>query len=389
VYRKLLVANRGEIAVRVIRTCRELGIPTVAVYSEADRQALHVRVADEAVCVGPSRAAASYLAVENVIAAAKQSGAQAVHPGYGFLAGSPRFVARCRQERLVFVGPSPEVLETLADASLTRARVKAAGVPTPSDTNDGTVGARQVGVQVLADGHGNVVHLGEWERTLERCGQALVEEAPSSAVSPELRQRLGAAAARAARALDFRGAGTVTFLLDGMGGFAFLEMSPHLEAEHPLAEVLTGRDLVREMLSIAVGAPLGLAQADARLDGHAIQCRVYAQDPTADFQPSPGRIQVFQAPAGEGLRVDAGYAAGAEVPIFYDSLLAKLIAWGPERASAGQRLREALADFRVSGVRTNIPFVAWAIQPDSFTRGEASADLLQGWLGSLHGSVPA
>jgi acetyl-CoA carboxylase, biotin carboxylase subunit len=448
-FEKLLVANRGEIAVRVIRTCRRLGIKTVAVYSEADQQSLHVRTADEAVCIGPPRATQSYLAIENILAAAKQTGAEAIHPGYGFLSENALFARRCAEEGLVFVGPSPRAIEAMGNKLRARQLMLAAGVPIvpgseaavtdleeaaklaerlgypiilkaaaggggrgmrvvrgPSELvsahqmaqqeaeksfRDGTIyiekyfvdRPRHIEIQLLGDQHGQLVYLGERECSIQRRHQKVIEECPSPVVTPELRARMGEAAAKAGRAVDYFSAGTVEFLVDGNLDFYFLEMNTRLQVEHPVTEMVLGMDLVEAMLRVAWGERLWFDQGQVRLDGHAIECRIYAENPLADFMPSPGRISTFRQPGGEGIRLDSGYDQGSEVSIFYDSLVAKLIAWAPERGVAIERMRASLAGTQIEGVETTLPFLEWALADSRFARGEFDTGLVDHWYEAL------
>jgi len=432
-FRKLLVANRGEIAVRVIRACRALGIASVAVHSEPDAGAPHARLADEAVAIGPPRAGESYLSVERILAAARATGAEAVHPGYGFLSENGDFAEACATAGLVFVGPSPDVIRRMGDKVTSRALVREAGVPiVPGSTealSDEAAHAaalslglpvlvkasaggggrglrrvereerlakaiararseaasgfgddaiyvekaierpRHVEVQLLADRHGRVVHLFERECSIQRRHQKLLEEAPAAGVSPSLRAELGAAAVAAARAVGYEGAGTVEFLLDRHDRFYFLEMNTRIQVEHAVTEAVTGVDLVQAMIRVATGEPLPFAQEDLRIDGHAIEARIYAEDPDRGFLPSPGRIDRYEEPAGEGIRVDSGVEAGFEVTPFYDPMLAKLIAWGPDRTAAIGRLRDAVDAFAIEGPATSLPFHARLLAHPAFAAG--------------------
>jgi acetyl-CoA carboxylase biotin carboxylase subunit len=438
----LLVANRGEIAVRVIRACREAGIRTVAVFSEADREALHVRLADEAHPIGPPPAVRSYLAIDRLIEVARRSGARAVHPGYGFLAENARFAAACRAEGLVFVGPPEEAIRAMGDKTAARRLADGCGVPTVPGTRepvgsdeeaariagelgypvmlkaalggggkgmrlvarredlasalrlarseaasafgDGAVyveqailDPRHVEIQVLADAHGQVIHLGERECSIQRRHQKLIEEAPSPAVGPDLRRLMGEAACRLAAAVGYQNAGTVEFLLDADGRFYFLEVNTRLQVEHPVTELVTGIDLVREQLRLAAGERLGYGQDGVALRGWAIECRIAAEDPEAGFRPSPGRIGAWRPPAGPWVRVDAGVYEGAEVPLYYDPLMAKLIVWGRDRAEAVERMAAALAEFTVAGVQTTIPFHAAVMRHPDFLAGRLSTAFIE------------
>src|ERR687887_1248686 len=420
-FRKVLVANRGEIAIRVFRTLRELGIATVAVYSEADRSALHVAVADEAYLIGAGPPAESYLNQERILEVAARSGAEAVHPGYGFLAENAASARACTAAGLVWIGPPPDAIEAMGSKVAARARMAAAGVPVIPGTTDPAASAsevrqlgaelgfplaikasaggggkglkvvrsadeverafdsarregeayfsdpavyverfledpRHVEVQVLADAHGNVIHLGERDCTIQRRHQKLIEETPSPAVDDELRERIGAIAVEAARAVRYRGAGTIEGLLSREGEYFFLEMNTRIQVEHTVTELATGLDLVREQVLIAAGEPLWLRQKDVRLAGHAIECRINAEDPSNGFLPSPGRITTYREPAGPGVRVDSGVAAGSEVSGLYDPLVAKLVVHGVDREHARRRMVRALEEFVVEGVRTLIGF---------------------------------
>jgi 3-methylcrotonyl-CoA carboxylase alpha subunit len=441
-FRKLLIANRGEIAVRIVRTCRALGIATVAVYSEADRRALHVLEADEAVPIGPPPVTESYLDIEAIVAAARRTGAEAVHPGYGLLSENAAFAEACQRADIVFVGPPPQAIRLMGDKAAARRLAAAQGVPiVPGydgdsqeprallaqarrlgfpvmvkaaaggggrgmrliEEEDGFLeavegarreaqrafgdgrlllekavqGARHVEVQVLADAHGNYVHLGERDCSLQRRHQKVVEEAPSPAVDEALRQRLGEAALAVARAAGYVNAGTVEFLLDAEGNFYFLEMNTRLQVEHGVTELVTGLDLVALQLLVAAGEPLPLRQQEVRLRGHAFQCRIYAEDPLAGYLPSAGLIAAFQPPQGEGIRNDVGTYAGDEVTAYYDPLIAKLLAWGAHRREALARLRAALESYRIEGVRTNLPLLRAVMAHPVMAAGQVTTDFLE------------
>jgi acetyl-CoA carboxylase biotin carboxylase subunit len=430
-----LIANRGEIALRILRSCRELGISTVAVHSTVDRNALHVQLADEAVCVGEAPSSRSYLNIPNILAAATSRGADAIHPGYGFLAESAAFAEICRDHGLTFVGPSPEAILAMGDKSTAKRTMQKVGVPTipgsegllesaeaaaalaqsmgfpvmikataggggrgmrlvPSadqlealfkaaqgeaEAAFGNPGLymekfidrpRHVEVQVLADRFGNVVHLGERDCSIQRRHQKLLEEAPSPGLDPIVRERMGEAAAAAARTIGYEGAGTVEFLLDRTGAFYFMEMNTRIQVEHPVTEMVTGLDLIAEQLRIAGGEPISVAQQDVRLQGHAIECRINAEDPRQNFRPSPGKITGWLPPGGPGVRVDSHVYTGYEIPPFYDSLIGKLIVWAPTREMALRRMRRALSEWAVTGIPTTIEFHLALLDRPEFQRGE-------------------
>jgi acetyl-CoA carboxylase biotin carboxylase subunit len=439
---KLLIANRGEISLRILRSCRELGIPTVAVYSTVDRNALHVQLADEAVCVGEAPSSKSYLNIPNIIAAAISRGADAIHPGYGFLAENDRFAEICSAHGLTFVGPSPEAIRAMGDKSTAKATMQRVGVPTipgseglledaaaasrlaaamgypvmikataggggrgmrlvqDPDQLEGLFRAaqgeaeaafgnpglymekfidrpRHVEVQVLADRHGNVVHLGERDCSIQRRHQKLLEEAPSPALDPELRRRMGEAAIAAARSITYEGAGTVEFLVDRGGNFYFMEMNTRIQVEHPVTEMVTGIDLIAEQLRIAAGEPLRLRQESIRLNGHAIECRINAEDPQQNFRPAPGRITGWLPPGGPGVRVDSHVYTGYEIPPFYDSLIGKLIVWAPDREAALVRMRRALSECAITGIPTTIEFHLALLERPEFQRGDVHTKFVE------------
>ncbi|HBH01449.1 MAG TPA: acetyl-CoA carboxylase biotin carboxylase subunit [Candidatus Rokubacteria bacterium] len=438
---KVLIANRGEIAVRVIRACREQGITAVAVFSEADREALHVLLADEAYPIGPAPATESYLCIDRLVATAKAAGADAVHPGYGFLAENAAFAEACAAAGLVFVGPPPAALRAMGDKTAARRIARELGVPMVPGTLEpvasdaaardaaATIGyplmikaalggggkgmrlvraaeelpgalraarseaagafgdaavyleryvpePRHVEVQVLADAHGGVVHLGERECSIQRRHQKLVEESPSPFVDAAMRARIGEAACRIARAAGYVNAGTVEFLVDPDRNVYFLEMNTRLQVEHPVTEMVTGIDLVREQLRLAAGEPLGYTQADVVARGAAIECRINAEDPFGGWLPSPGTITGLRAPTGPWVRDDSGAYEGCTVSRFYDTLLAKLIVWGPDREAAIARMARALAEYRVVGVRTTIPILRQVIAHPDFRAGRFSTHFL-------------
>jgi len=440
-FKKILVANRGEIAVRIIRACRELNIATVAVYSKADAEALHVRLADEAVCIGPPEAARSYLNIPAILTAADLTGAEAIHPGYGFLSESPRFAEICTTCGFSFIGPPPASMALMGDKVRARHLAAEVGVPLLPGTKDPIADAqealraaeaigfpliikasaggggrgmrkvvdpanlpqalataqaeaqaafgdpavyleryleapRHVEVQILADAHGARLHLGERECSIQRRHQKLIEEAPSPVVDPALRAALGDAALRIAAAAGYVNAGTVEFLLDEEGRFYFMEVNARIQVEHPVTEAVTGLDLVKLQIRIAAGDPLPLAQSDVVLRGHSLECRVNAEDPDR-FLPSPGRLTAFRPPGGPGVRVDTAGFVGATVPPNYDSLLAKVITAGADRAEAIARMLRALAEFEVAGVSTTIPFHQKVLQHPDFVAGRLSTRFLE------------
>ena len=432
---KLLIANRGEIALRILRTCREMGIATVAVHSTVDRNALHVQLADEAVCVGEAPSSRSYLNIPNILAAATSRGADAIHPGYGFLAENANFAEICQAHSITFVGPSPESIRAMGDKSTAKHTMQRVGVPTipgseglldtpqtaarlaeamgypvmikataggggrgmrlvPSaeqleslfraaqgeaEAAFGNPGLymekfidrpRHVEVQILADRHGNVVHLGERDCSVQRRHQKLLEEAPSPGLSTELRQRMGNAAVSAARSIGYEGAGTVEFLLDRSGHFYFMEMNTRIQVEHPVTEMVTGIDLIAEQLRIAGGEPISVLQEEIQIHGHAIECRINAEDPSHNFRPAPGRITGWLPPGGPGVRVDSHVYTGYEIPPFYDSLIGKLIVWGVDRDAALRRLRRALSECAITGIPTTIDFHLALLDRPEFQRGD-------------------
>jgi len=435
-FKKVLIANRGEIAVRIIRACREVGIETVAVYSEADRHALHVRYADEAYLLGPAPSRESYLRADKIMDIAKKSGADAIHPGYGFLAEREDFSAACEESKIAFIGPKPSSIAAMGDKMTARNTVTAAGVPVVPGTEgegslsneellavapqigfpllikataggggkgmrevksieempgllesarreaeaafgDGNVyleklveGARHIEIQIIADTQGNVVHLGERECSLQRRHQKLLEEATSAAVSETLRERMGSVAVKAAQSVSYVNAGTIEFLLDKDENFYFLEMNTRLQVEHPVTEMVTGIDIVKEQLRIARGRALTYKQEDVQFNGHAIECRINAEDPYNGFMPSTGRITHSLLPTGPGVRVDTGVYPGFEITPFYDPMIAKLIVWGETRAQAILRMRRALEEYRIVGVRTNIPFHQTMMDSHRFMGGQ-------------------
>ena len=441
-FKKVLIANRGEIALRVIRACRELGIATVAVYSEADRESLHVRFADDDVCIGPPPSRASYLKIPNLIAAAEITGADAIHPGYGFLSENAEFARICAKCKVTFIGPTPEAIRQMGDKATARGLAQEAGVATvpgsPGTIEDvdqalefalgiefpviikATAGGggkgmrivqdpeqfpqlfglaqnealaafgngavyvekylehpRHVEIQVMGDCFGRVVHLGERDCSVQRRHQKLIEESPSPALSPLLRERMGEAAVTLASNIGYVGAGTLEFLLDVDGRFYFMEMNTRIQVEHPVTEMVTSFDLVKEQIRVAAGNPISF-QGDGRyLRGHAIECRINAEDPYRNFQPSPGLITAYHPPGGPGVRVDTHVYAGYTVPPFYDSLLAKVIVHGYDRAEALTRMGQALDSFILEGVTTTIPFLSKVIRHPEFVAGKVDTKFLE------------
>jgi acetyl-CoA carboxylase biotin carboxylase subunit len=443
--RRILVANRGEIAVRVIRACREMGIESVAVFSEADRAALHVSMADTAFAIGPAPSRESYLRIDRVIDAARSSGADAIHPGYGFLAESPDFARTCEEEKIVFIGPRSETIRLMGEKTSARREAVAAGVPVVPGTLEpladeraiareaervgfpvmlkaaaggGGKGLRLVAdagelssalararseargafgddrvylekalgsphhieIQVLADTHGNAVHLFERECSIQRRHQKVIEESPSPFVTPGLRRRMGELATALVRRVGYVNAGTLEFLVDAERNAYFLEMNTRLQVEHPVTEQVTGVDLVKAQIRIARGEPLPFRQQDLAQRGHAIECRVYAEDPDAGFLPSPGRIVALRVPAGPGVRDDSGVYEGWEVPVHYDSLISKLVAWGESRDEAISRMRRAVAEYKVLGIATTLPFFERVMRHPAFLAGEFDTSFVESML---------
>jgi len=441
-FKKVLIANRGEIALRVIRACRELGIETVAVYSEADQESLHVRFADDDVCIGPAPARHSYLRIPHIIAAAELTGADAIHPGYGFLAENAEFADICKASNIAFIGPTGDQIRQMGDKATARRRAQEAGVrtvPGSQDTIDeleealnvaaeieypviikATAGGggkgmriardadqfaqvftlaqnealsafgngsvyierflgapRHIEIQVLGDSHGSVVHLGERDCSVQRRHQKLIEESPSPAVDAELRAEMGDAAVRLAAAIEYVGAGTVEFLMDSDGQYYFMEMNTRIQVEHPVTEMVTSFDLVKDQIRIAAGETIGFRGDGRLLRGHAIECRINAEDPDRNFQPSPGLITAFHPPGGPGIRVDTHVYAGYMVPPFYDSLIAKLIVHGHDREEALIRMGQALDCFIIEGPTTTIPFLSRVIRHPEFVAGTIDTNFLE------------
>src|SRR5687767_1052291 len=440
-FKKILIANRGEIALRVIRACRELGIQTVAVYSEADRESLHVRFADDDVCIGPAPARESYLNIPRIIAAAEIAGADAIHPGYGFLAENAEFAETCVASNIAFIGPSAQQIRVMGDKAAARKAMMDVGVPiipgTPGpieDPDEALKFAREIGFpviikaaaggggkgmrvatdpedfgrslqlarsealsafgngdvyvekylakprhiefQIMGDRHGNVIHLGERDCSVQRRHQKLIEEAPSPAMTDDLRLRMGSDAVKGAKAIDYVGAGTIEMLLDEDGSYFFMEMNTRIQVEHPVTEMLTGVDLVKEQIRVAAGEKLSVLELPP-LRGHVIECRINAEDPSRSFQPSPGRIDVYHPPGGPGVRLDTHVYAGYTVPPYYDSLLAKLIVQGRDRPEAIRRMQIALDAFIIDGVTTTTSFLGRVLSHEAFQRGEVDTKFLE------------
>ncbi len=436
-FSKVLIANRGEIAIRIIRACRELGIRTVAVCSEPDHSALHAQIADETVCIGPAPSKDSYLNMRSILSACELTGAQAIHPGFGFLSENAAFARMCRRCGVAFIGPSPEAIERMGDKAQARETMKAAGVPvipgsdgvaadletayqeaerigypvmvkasaggggrgirlvhSRAELKDAFYTAsrealsffgddrlyiekfienpRHVEIQVLADRFGKIVHLGERDCSIQRRNQKVLEESPSPSalMTPELREKMGKAAVKAAQAAGYENAGTIEFLLDKNGNFYFMEMNTRIQVEHPVTEMVTGLDIVKEQLRIAAGEPLSFSQEDVKISGHAIECRINAETPAKDFRPCPGKIRSMYVPGGPGVRIDSAMYAGYTIPPYYDSMIAKLIVHAPTRQEAISKMRWALAEFLVEGVDTNIDFQLNLLKDEEFEQGK-------------------
>jgi acetyl-CoA carboxylase, biotin carboxylase subunit len=439
---KILIANRGEIALRILRTCEEMGIATVAVHSTIDRHALHVQLADEAVCIGEAPSNKSYLNIPNIISAALTHNATAIHPGYGFLAENARFAEMCADHQITFIGPTPEAMLKMGDKSNARETMQRIGVPTVpgsegliSTEEEAIAIARQIGYpvmvkataggggrgmrfvrnetelpqlfrsaqgeaeaafgnggvylekfierprhiefQIIADCYGHVVHLGERDCSIQRRHQKLLEEAPSPALTPKLRKRMGDAAVRVAKAINYVGAGTVEFLLDGSGNFYFMEMNTRIQVEHPVTEAISGLDLIALQIRMAQGEKLPMTQNEVNLQGHAIECRINAEDPDRNFAPRPGRISGYLPPGGIGVRMDSHVYTDYEIPPYYDSLIAKLIVWGPDRKSAIARMKRALRECAITGVPTTIGFHQKILENPDFIAGDVYTNFVE------------
>ena len=440
-FNKILIANRGEIALRIIRACRELGIATVAVYSQADEESLHVQLADEAYCVGPPVSAKSYLNISNIMSVALMAGVDAIHPGYGFLSENAGFAEICQEHQIKFIGPSPEIIRTMGDKATTKKTMAEIGVPVVTGTdgvtadlnliqawarhagypvmikataggggkgmrvveseaeleknlimarqeaqasfgNDGVYvekfirNPRHIEFQVLADQFGNVVHLGERECSIQRRHQKLLEEAPSVIMTDEIRERVGQIVLKAMRKVGYEGVGTIEFLCDTDMNFYFMEMNTRIQVEHPVTEMITGVDLLKEQIRVAAGEPLRFTQDDIRFNGHAIECRINAEDPDKQFMPSPGLIDGYIAPGGPGVRVDSHAYSGYTIPPHYDSLIAKLITWGATREEAIARMKRALDEYGITGIQTTIPFHLKLMDNPVFNDGEIYTDFI-------------
>ncbi len=440
--KKILVANRGEIAIRIMRTCREMNIHTVAVFSEADRTSLHVRYAEEAYCIGPAPSAESYLNIEKIIEVAKISRADAIHPGYGFLSENARFAERCIQEGIIFIGPSPEVIAQMGDKIMARAVMLKAGIPVvpgtegsmnslhealksieeiglpviikasaggggkgmrlinkKSEIYSGLTGSRSearsafgddsvyiekyissphhIEFQILGDQYGNVIHLFERECSIQRRHQKMIEETPSPLMTPELRDEMGKVAVKAAKAMNYTGAGTIEFLVDSDLNYYFLEMNTRLQVEHPITERVTGIDIVKQQIKIAEGEPLKYIQENLTQNGHSIECRIYAEDPDNQFMPSPGKIHKISEPLGLGVRTDGYVYEGYDIPIHYDPMISKLIVWGDTRDEAICRMRRALYEYKITGVRTSIKFMERIMNNTNFIKGKYDTHFIE------------
>lgn len=434
-FRKILIANRGEIAVRIIRACREMGIATVAVYSEADREALHTQLADEAVCIGPAAATDSYLNMEQILSACIATKADAIHPGFGFLSENSRFVEMCEKCNITFIGPTAEMMDKMGNKSQARLTMIEAGVPVVPGTKEpvydakrGAVLAESIGYpvmikassggggkgmrialgpddfeenfkvaqlesvrgfgdntmyiekyvqeprhiefQIMADKYGNVVQFGERDCSIQRNHQKMIEESPSVALTPELRRRMGDAAVRAAKAVHYESAGTIEFLLDKDKNFYFMEMNTRIQVEHPVTEMVSGVDLMKEMIRVAAGEPLSVKQEDIHLQGHAMECRINAEDPAHHFRPCPGVIEEIHLPGGNGVRIDTAAYNGYEIPPFYDSMIAKVIVHGRTRQEAIDKMRSTLGELIIDGVTTNVDFQYEILDNEDFQAGE-------------------
>lgn len=441
-FSKILIANRGEIALRILHSCEELGISTVAVHSTIDRNALHVQLADESVCIGPPPSSKSYLNIPNILSAALTRNATAIHPGYGFLSENARFAQICADHKITFIGPSPEAIQAMGDKSTAKKTMQKVGIPTIPGSGGlisseqealaiakdmgfpvlikATAGGggrgmrlvhtaeelpnllqaaqgeaeaafsnsgvylekfierpRHIEFQILADSYGNVIHLGERDCSIQRRHQKLLEEAPSPFLTPHLRKRMGDAAVRVAKSINYVGVGTVEFLVDQSGNFYFMEMNTRIQVEHPVTEMITGLDLISEQIRIAQGERLTLKQGQVEFKGHAIECRINAEDPAHNFRPSPGKISGYLPPGGPGVRMDSHVYTDYEIPPYYDSLIGKLIVWGPDRETAIKRMKRALRECAITGVPTTIGFHQKILEVPAFLEGNVYTNFIQ------------
>jgi acetyl-CoA carboxylase biotin carboxylase subunit len=441
-FKKVLIANRGEIALRIIRACKEMGLNTVAVYSEIDRDCLHVHMADEAICIGPADSSKSYLNIKNIISAAIISGAEAIHPGYGFLSENPKFTRVCKLQGLKLIGPSEENIRKMGNKSEARRTMVEAGIPVVPGTKDVTINAdkglklakeigfpviikassggggrgmrivysekeftdafntaksesavafnddsmyiekyieepRHIEFQILADEYGNILHLGERDCSLQRRNQKVLEEAPCSIIDSPLREKMGEMAVKAAKTVNYVGAGTIEFLLDRYNNFYFIEMNTRIQVEHPVTEVITGIDLIKEQIKIAKGEELKFTQDDIKISGHAIECRINAEDPNKSFRPSPGTVEHYFVPGGNGVRVDSHIYSGYRIPPTYDSMIGKLIAWGKNREEAIARTRRALDEMIITGINTNIDFHRKILDNKKFLENQINTSFIE------------
>ena len=440
-FRKILIANRGEIAVRIIRACREMGIATVAVYSEADKEALHTQLADEAICIGPAPATESYLNMERILSACIAAKVDAIHPGFGFLSENSRFVEMCQKCHITFIGPTAEMMDKMGNKSEARKTMMEAGVPVVPGTKEPVYDAqagkklaeeigypvmikasfggggkgmrisynpedfeenfkvaqlesvrgfgdhtmyiekyiqdpRHIEFQILADAYGNVVQLGERDCSIQRHHQKMIEESPSVALTPQLRKRMGEAAIKAAKAVNYKSAGTIEFLLDRDQNFYFMEMNTRIQVEHPVTEMVSGVDLMKEMISIAEGKPLSISQEEIHLNGHAMECRINAEDPNNHFRPCPGVIREVHLPGGNGVRIDTAVYNGYEIPPYYDSMIAKVIVHGRNREETIDKMRSTLGELIIDGVTTNVDFQYEILNHEDFQKGHITTDFI-------------
>ena len=440
-FRKILIANRGEIAVRIIRACREMGIATVAVYSEADKEALHTQLADEAICIGPAPATESYLNMERILSACIAAKVDAIHPGFGFLSENSRFVEMCQKCHITFIGPTAEMMDKMGNKSEARKTMMEAGVPVVPGTKEPVYDAqagkklaeeigypvmikasfggggkgmrisynpedfeenfkvaqlesvrgfgdhtmyiekyiqdpRHIEFQILADAYGNVVQLGERDCSIQRHHQKMIEESPSVALTPQLRKRMGEAAIKAAKAVNYKSAGTIEFLLDRDQNFYFMEMNTRIQVEHPVTEMVSGVDLMKEMISIAEGKPLSISQEEIHLNGHAMECRINAEDPNNHFRPCPGVIREVHLPGGNGVRIDTAVYNGYEIPPYYDSMIAKVIVHGRNRQETIDKMRSTLGELIIDGVTTNVDFQYEILNHEDFQKGDITTDFI-------------